>query len=387
MKLQLTTNIAVIATAILVSACVTTVEQTTPPPAPVIGAPPSTEVLPVRNLDRFKAGNTKCYDRKTEPYTAVVDSHMHFRPFGGPAIPLPELVDYFNKTGVLFANMYGIGQTLPIESTCTYYLDCPGTPALPSIKNDFGNAASYIDTKPKNVHLTLSMTFPDLANPKDTVKTIELYDKEYPKLFKWMGEVNVIKQAILPNHHQPATKKSIVQWANFMTVLRERGIPINLHSDLGNDAEPLKYLDLMTYILKLYPNNKIVWAHMGLSKELAKIDPDKHIKIMKSFLDKNKHLMLDISWRVLYDNYFSKPEIRDRYVAFFNQYPDRILTGTDFVAARKKDFSVYKEEIDVNSRILQYLNDQAFRNIALGENYFRLLGLNYQAPQICAAKY
>jgi hypothetical protein len=29
------------------------------------------------------------------------------------------------------------------------------------------------------------------------------------------------------------------------------------------------------------------------------------------------------------------------------------------------------------------LSDEAFRKIALGENYFRLLGLPYEAPQVC----
>ena len=94
--------------------------------------------------------------------------------------------------------------------------------------------------------------------------------------------------------------------------------------------------------------------------------------------------MLDLSWRVLYDEYFSKHEIRDQYVAFINKNATRFLPGTDFVASRKKSFDTYAEEVEVNSRINLYMNDDAFRNIALGENYFRLLGLDkYQAPQIC----
>ena len=32
---------------------------------------------------------------------------------------------------------------------------------------------------------------------------------------------------------------------------------------------------------------------------------------------------------------------------------------------------------------LWFLTDDAFRKIALGENYFRLLNLDYSAPQIC----
>lgn len=91
--------------------------------------------------------------------------------------------------------------------------------------------------------------------------------------------------------------------------------------------------------------------------------------------------MLDISWRVIEDNYFSKH--RKLYVAFLNEYSNRILPGTDFVAARKKNYGIYKSEFAVNGEINKHLTDKAFRNIALGENCFRLLGLNYKVPQIC----
>ena len=37
-----------------------------------------------------------------------------------------------------------------------------------------------------------------------------------------------------------------------------------------------------------------------------------------------------------------------------------------------------------NTRIISYLDDNAFRNIALGENYFRLLGLDENAPEVCS---
>ena len=334
-----------------------------------------------RDLRSFSSKNQKCYDRWREPHTFVVDTHVHFRPFGGAAVPFTELNEYFKKTGVLFVNVYGIGQTLPVSSKCSYYLDCPGELVVPSIKNDFVNAANYIEFKPQGIHLTLSMTFPDLARPDNIVELIALYDKEYPKVFKWMGEVNLNKQALLNNHHQPTSKEHIEGWKNFMQVLQKRDIPITIHSDLGDSSEPTKFLHLMEYVLKLYPKNKIIWAHMGLSKELKEMDATKHIWIMKYFLDKYSNLMLDISWRILEDNHFSKN--RGLYVSFLNSYSDRILPGTDFVASRNKTFKVYKNELKITGKINRYLSDEAFRNIALGNNYFRLLGLNYQAPQIC----
>ena len=343
-----------------------------------------------RDLAMFTANNQQCYDRGTQSYSFVVDAHNHFRPFGGHAIPMHELDDYFRRLGVLFVNVYGIGQTLPVDSSCEYYLDCPKTKVVPSIKNDFRNASNYMEFIPDGVHLTLSMSFPNLAEPQWVKPQMQQLNQEYPDKFKLMGEVNLVKQALFKNGHKATPLAAITQWSDFMKTLRTDNMPIAIHSDLGNDKDKVKdkdnykYQYLMDEVLRLYPDNHIVWVHMGLSNELKKANPVQHIALMKGYLDAYPKLMLDISWRVIYDNYFIKPDIRALYVDFFNEYSTRILPGTDFVASRKKDFLIYAQEVEVNSRINLYLDDNAFRNIALGENYFRLMGLKqYHAPKIC----
>ena len=331
----------------------------------------------------FKAGNEQCYDRETMGDTFVVDAHNHFRPFGGVAKSMTEINQYLLDTGVLFVNVFGIGQSLPVSSTCEYYLDCVGTPALPSMKNDFVNAMNYLGADPVGTVMTLSMTFPDLAHPEHVVEQIKIMDTEYPGMFKWMGEVNLVKQALFGNQHAATPKAAIAGWAPFMKVLRERNMPISIHADLGSDTERDKYLPLMQEVLRQYPNNKIVWVHMGLSKELAHADPDWHVGVMQDALDQHPNLMLDITWRVLNDNYFQDLDMRSKYVAFFEKNSDRILPGTDFVASHKKSNAVYRAEVLANSDILGDLNNTAFRNIALGQNYFNITGMNYTAPQVC----
>jgi hypothetical protein len=325
-----------------------------------------------------------CFDRRTGPYTSVVDSHVHLRPFGGQGIPLAEMGDYWRRTGVRYVNIYGIGQTLPMDSPCTYYLDCPGTPVLPSMKNDVDNVHDVMQTKIDGVRLTLSMTFPDLANPAGIVDNMRALDSAYPGQFSWMGEVNLIKQALLPNDAEPAALDDIAAWWPFMDELRRRDIPVTIHSDVGNDAEPLKYLYLMEAVLALYPDNKIVWAHMGLSEQLTTIEPGLHIDTLRHLMDQYPKLYLDIAWRVLEDNCFCNEPTREQYVPFLNEYSSRIIPGTDFVASRKKNFSVYQDELDVTSKINKFLSDKAFRDIALGQSYFGLLGLPDEAPPICA---
>ena len=352
-------------------------------PTAASAQPAAASVPSPLTLDAFRGDGAACYDRSTQPQTTVVDSHLHFRPFGGPAVPFEEIVQYLEATGVLFANVYGIGQMLPASSPCTYYLDCPGTPLAPTLRNDFVNAANAVVKTPEGLHLTLAMTFPDLADPDSILEGMELLDAEYPGLFRWMGEVNLVKQAVFANGRGPVPAEAIGGWAGFMAVLRERGIPIAIHSDLGNEEEPTLYLPLMEQVLDAYPDNPIVWVHMGLSRELTTMDPARHAALMTSMLERHPNLMLDITWRVLDDAYFSTPEGRAAYVPFLNAHSERILPGTDFLASRDKDFDVYREELEVNSRILGHLDDEAFRNIALGENYFRLLGLDYEAPRVC----
>ncbi len=351
-------------------------------PPMLSGSKPAAAML---TLDAFQGEGAACYDRASQPYTAVVDSHLHFRPFGGPALPFDEVVQYLENTGVRFANVYGIGQMLPVNSDCTYYLDCVGTLVSPTMKNDFMNAMNFLASGSDEVHLTMSMTFPDLEEPDSVLVGMRLLDDEFPGVFSWMGEVNLVKQALFGNFHAVVPLATIPRWAPFMAVLRFRGIPLAIHSDLGNDADPTQYLPWIEEVLRLYPHNKIVWMHLGLSRELVAIDPDTHIGILESVLDRYPNLMVDISWRVIDDNVFSDPELRDRYIPFLNAYSDRILPGTDFVASANKNFDIYRTELDVTSRILAHLDDAAFRNIALGENYFRLMGLDYVAPEICAS--
>ena len=347
-------------------------------------AQPSAATAPAAlTLDAFRGDGVACYDRSVQPQTTVVDSHLHFRPFGGPAVPFEEIVQYLEATGVLFANVYGIGQMLPASSPCTYYLDCPGTPLAPTLRNDFVNAANAVVKTPEGLHLTLAMTFPDLADPESVLAGMALLDDEYPGLFRWMGEVNLVKQAVFANGRGPVPAEAVDGWAGFMAVLRERGIPIAIHADLGNDEDPTLYLPLMEKVLDAYPDNLIVWVHMGLSRELTTMDPARHAALMASMLERHPNLMLDITWRVIDDAYFSTPAGRAAYVPFLKAHSERILPGTDFLASSDKDFDVYREELEVTSRILRHLDDEAFRNIALGGNYFRLLGLDYQAPRVC----
>lgn len=89
------------------------------------------------------------------------------------------------------------------------------------------------------------------------------------------------------------------------------------------------------------------------------------------------------------------------YLDILETYSDRFITGTDFVASHgsKEDYPGEKSEgsgcmkdkanharqVTDTSSINIFLSDQAFRKIVLGENFFKITGLDstYSPPLVC----
>ena len=364
--------------------------------------------------------NGECYDRKTNNNWAVVDAHLHPRPFGGKPVPFPDLVGRLRRAGVLFTTLYGIGQRLPIDASCSYYLDCPGTNVAPSLKNDFVNAQNVLDSAldladPSGPLITLSMSFVDLHDPAGNLEKMQLLQNEFPGMFKWVGEINLVKQALWPNQQGlPVDPGTIKDWKPFMDEFLKQDLPLALHCDLGNDENGRKFLPLMDTVLETYPKNKIIWVHMaGISKQLnphlaaskvsllqsrVPVTIEAHVSMIEDRLKKYPKLMIDLSWDILYDELYAVPSERQLYVNLINKYPGRFLSGSDHLASEEKTEESYSaelrglespvtsrrgmvhvrrgNEINKTSAVYMDLSNDAFRNIALGQNYFDLIGTN-----------
>ncbi len=110
------------------------------------------------------------------------------------------------------------------------------TRVKPTLTNDIVNAVNFTkkisEKEEKKVHITLSMTFADLAKPETILPQIELLEKEFPNTFRWMGEINVVKQALFSNGHYAVPKEKIKEWATLMEILEQRDIPLSFHLDL-----------------------------------------------------------------------------------------------------------------------------------------------------------
>jgi hypothetical protein len=325
-----------------------------------------------------------CYDRSRQGHQLVVDSHLHFQPFSGPHLDHRRLVEYLERAGVKYANVYGIGQTRIQDWACLNGGDCSGNAVIaPTLKNDFVNGVNMNAYPRTEVQLRASMTFPDLQNPEGIVDRMAILDREFPGLFQWMGEANLVKEALFSYGHEPATLEDIANWAPFMERLAERNMPLALHSDMGNSEDDYGYVHLMEAVLEQYPDNTVVWMHLGTSREQQDLDPAEHVAVMTRMMETYPNLWFDISWNVLYDAYFRDAERRAPYVEFLNQYASRILTGTDVVASSYTGYNEYLRALEQNSFINQFLNKRAFRYIALGQSYFDLVGVDDVAPPVC----
>ena len=70
-----------------------------------------------RTLERFKTNspqNQVCWDRNPDKdsFFNVIDTHNHFRPFGGPPVPFDLYYDWMKDAGILFTTIFGIGQKI-----------------------------------------------------------------------------------------------------------------------------------------------------------------------------------------------------------------------------------------------------------------------------------
>ena len=77
----------------------------------------SSYTLNRRSLDRFRRNhkeNKVCWDRHPDKdsFFSVIDTHNHFRPFGGPAVEFDTYLKWMQDAGIIFSTMFGIGQLI-----------------------------------------------------------------------------------------------------------------------------------------------------------------------------------------------------------------------------------------------------------------------------------
>ena len=134
------------------------------------------------------------------------------------------------------------------DPDCCYYLHCPtlNHKVVPDPYNDRENAKEYTkykqneDLKSK-IHLTLSATFPNLQRPGNITTILGELERDFPQAFRWAGEINVIKHALVGNGFfdadtSPRITKRFIKDGNldpFFRKMEREQWPVTIHCDCG----------------------------------------------------------------------------------------------------------------------------------------------------------
>jgi len=244
---------------------------------------------------------------------------------------------------------------------CCYYLHCAtyDYPVTPDPKNDIENAKDFktkYENKPlsKQIHLIPSITFPNLQQPENNTRILKRLESDYQNVFGWAGEINVFKHALAANgffaNGNRVTEAGIANGDldGFFQRMETTKWPTTLHCDLGCDQydsvpweqgcfvpeeqlrlaesqftwwkdilgpyyrgffdasnkpksnfKKIQHLKVWNELLSRYPKMTVVWAHLGLSKELKYLHPSVHVHIISTLFKRHPNLHADVSWDVL----------------------------------------------------------------------------------------
>jgi predicted TIM-barrel fold metal-dependent hydrolase len=164
----------------------------------------------------------------------------------------------------------------------------------------------------------------------------------------------------------------------------EAGLVVLIHEDIDvpfakPGAKP-EYLGQMKDLLARHPKTTTIWAHMGLGRVIHPVQASAEgsaerspgqVEIARAILEdpKFKHVYFDISWDEVAKYIVATPETTKRVAELINQFPDRVLFGTDEVAPPDQDsyLRVYRQY----DPLWKALSDDARQKVRRG-NYERL---------------
>jgi len=312
----------------------------------------------------------------------------------------------------------------PNDPDCCYYLHCASYdyPVTPDPINDERNAQDfqekYLNKElSKQIHLIPSVTFPNLQQPENNTRILETLKSKYQNVFKWAGEINVYKHALAANGFFANGKRVTEARINagdldgFFTRMEDMKWPVTLHCDLGCDQydsvpweqgcfvppeeielakahkswwqdflgpyyrgffdatgspkqnfKKIQHLKIWDTLLTRYPNMVVVWAHLGLSKELKYLHPTVHVHIIQKLLNKHRNLHADTSWDVLAKQLFMNYDGRrnasylhhDVHEDFQMEVEKSVVDTAEIHEIRKsleEQYSIHKEMVSTHGSV------------------------------------
>lgn len=331
------------------------------------------KVTPVNEADE----NIEIKDPGVEldsKYT-IVDSHLHYTDFLAKTDGFPALCKAMDKSGVAKAVIFGLpmakmwDETMP--SAPTYYLSndsrCYYYSAVDHI------VAEELIAQPKEIR---DRFFPFCCgvNMADrfAADQIERLLKRYPNFWCGIGELMSRHDDLTALTYGEAPHVNSEAFKRVFDLAARENLPVIVHHNVSaqvtvntDEKTDDNYLYVHELEEALAHNRQchIIWAHVGISR---RIEVRGLIKTAARLLRENPNLWIDISW-VVYDyyfldafpsNYYDGDKMQD-WVDFIEEFPDRIMIGTDKVGHWK----TYPDEVVKYYKLLDLLKPETVSKI------------------------
>lgn len=310
------------------------------------------------------------YNKQIEIHRAVdktryeiVDSHLHFLDFTQDSDGFYPLTEAMDVCGVSEAVVFGMPMVKKWDSGMNvkplYYMS-----------NDsrcyYYSATDHILA---NELLSLPEEMQRRFHPfccgvdctdKYAATQIERLLKMYPNFWCGIGELMSRHDELTALTYGEGIHMDSTAFRMIYDLAADYGMPVLVHHNLSPQYSPEPiYVGELQRALEHNRSCKIIWAHVGVSRE---IDIEDLLIIAAELLHDNSNLYVDISW-VFFDNYIrgnlikdgmDKDIFADMWAALIEKYPDRFMIGSDKVG----HWSDYPYEIDKYYLLLDKLKPE-----------------------------
>lgn len=275
------------------------------------------------------------------PRYDIVDSHLHFLDFVQESDGFAALTEAMDASGVSEAVVFGMPIVkkwdylmkrrphyyLSNDSRCYYY---SATDHI--LANELLSAPEEIRKRFHPFCCGFECT------DKYAAKQIELLLKMYPGFWCGIGELMSRHDDLTALTYGEGLHMDSPAFRMIYDLAAAYDLPVLVHHNLSpkHCRDPLYVYELIR-ALEHNPECRIIWAHVGMSRE---IEMEDLLIIAAGLLNDHPNLYVDISW-VFYDNYVRGDLMRfgdhgtgsfeDLWAPLIEKYSDRVLLGTDKV--------------------------------------------------------
>jgi hypothetical protein len=183
--------------------------------------------------------------------------------------------------------------------------------------------------------------------------------RTFPGVFSGIGEFTIHKEFVSSKVAGDVASLSDPALDSILAFAGEAGLVVILHNDLdvpfAKVGQPPVFLQQITDLFRRHPETTIIWAHIGLGRVVHPVTSGGSTSgertpnmndIVRGILDDPglRHVYFDISWDEVAKYVVATPQTLQNTAKVINQYPDRILFGTDNVAPsdQAKHLQVYQ---------------------------------------------